>query len=177
MKYYKVNVSKKIQFPPRFSLKTFFVAVASMKRGEKCILTCQPDYAYGKRGELRSGFTYPSPNEGSMQDLMRLKRIFLCVFITHPAPLVSTDRRGMVPQLAVFDHMHWSLCAVHSHPLCSLVLPPVCRRRRRDPSQRHPAVRGGADRLHLSDAQLGVRTRCVRSVGVQPLLERRAAML
>lgn len=31
-------------------IKGWDVGVASMKKGEKCILTCRPDYAYGEKG-------------------------------------------------------------------------------------------------------------------------------
>lgn len=31
-------------------IKAFDMGVATMKLGEKCILTCAPDYAYGKAG-------------------------------------------------------------------------------------------------------------------------------
>lgn len=31
-------------------IKAFDIGVASMKKGEKCILTCAPNYAYGESG-------------------------------------------------------------------------------------------------------------------------------
>lgn len=33
-------------------IKGWDVGVATMKKGEKAILTCQPEYAYGKQGSL-----------------------------------------------------------------------------------------------------------------------------